>query len=124
MAGALVNSRTCAPLPQHTVVVPRHRVSPVASPMTGSSGGSSTPRLIHFITGVSGILDHPLSRMMTVEVAAASLAPQRNAHPRNDRKELAPPTAVIPRESGGSSTPRLIRSSPASLEYWIIRFRG
>jgi hypothetical protein len=27
------------------VVVPRHRVSPSASPMTGSSGASSTPRL-------------------------------------------------------------------------------
>ena len=42
------------------VVVPRHRVSPSASPMTGSSGVSSTPRLIGSITTPSGILDHPL----------------------------------------------------------------
>ncbi|MET4804104.1 uncharacterized protein ABIA96_006708 [Bradyrhizobium sp. LB11.1] len=33
----------------------------------------------------------------------------------------APPTAVIPRESGESSTPRLLRISLASLEYWIAR---
>src|SRR4051794_20956794 len=33
----------------------------------------------------------------------------------------APPIAVIPRESGESSTPRLRRISPASLEYWIAR---
>jgi uncharacterized protein len=34
---------------------------------------------------------------------------------------FTPPTAVIPRESGGSSTPRLLRTSLASLEYWIAR---
>jgi hypothetical protein len=45
--------------------MPRHRVSPSASPMTGSSGASSTPRPLDFITS-SGILDHPLSRVMTV----------------------------------------------------------
>jgi uncharacterized protein len=33
----------------------------------------------------------------------------------------APPTAVIPREGGESSTPRLLRISLASLEYWIAR---
>ncbi|QOZ47552.1 YgcG family protein [Bradyrhizobium sp. CCBAU 53340] len=33
----------------------------------------------------------------------------------------APPTAVIPRESGESSTPRPLRLSLASLEYWIAR---
>jgi hypothetical protein len=48
-------------------VIPRHRVSPSASPMTGSSGVSSTPRLLDSITNGSGILDHPLSRMMTAE---------------------------------------------------------
>ena len=32
-----------------------------------------------------------------------------------------PPTAVIPRESGGSSTPRLLGIPLASLEYWIAR---
>src|SRR5256885_10524522 len=42
-----------------TLVVPRHRVSPSASPMTGSCGGSSTPRPIDSITAVSGILDRP-----------------------------------------------------------------
>nr|QDP24160.1 YgcG family protein [Bradyrhizobium cosmicum] len=34
---------------------------------------------------------------------------------------LAPPTTVIPREGGESSTPRLLRIPPASLEYWIAR---
>jgi hypothetical protein len=59
------------------VVVPRHRVSPSASPMTGSSGVSSTPRLIGSITTPSGILHHPLSaqlrarRMMTTEYVFA-----------------------------------------------------
>jgi uncharacterized protein len=33
----------------------------------------------------------------------------------------APPTAVIPRESGESSTPRLLRNPLASLQYWIAR---
>jgi uncharacterized protein len=33
----------------------------------------------------------------------------------------APSTAVIPREGGESSTPRLLRSPPAALEYWIAR---
>src|SRR5580692_9028427 len=46
-------------------VIPRHRVSPAASPMTGSSGVSSTLRLLDSITDGSGILDHPLSRVMT-----------------------------------------------------------
>src|SRR6059058_5901293 len=41
-------------------VIPRHRVSPSASPMTGSSGVSSTPRPLDSITGVSGILDRPV----------------------------------------------------------------
>src|SRR5439155_13470004 len=41
-------------------VIPRHRVSPSASPMTGSSGVSSTPRLLDSITGVSGILGRPV----------------------------------------------------------------
>jgi hypothetical protein len=39
--------------------MPRHRVSPSASPMRGSGGASSTPRPLGSITGVSGILDHP-----------------------------------------------------------------
>jgi len=33
----------------------------------------------------------------------------------------ATPTAVIPREGGESSTPRLLRIPLASLEYWIAR---
>jgi uncharacterized protein len=33
----------------------------------------------------------------------------------------APPTAVIPREGGESSTPRLLSIPLASLEYWIAR---
>ncbi|MDD1522517.1 YgcG family protein [Bradyrhizobium sp. WBAH42] len=32
-----------------------------------------------------------------------------------------PPTTVIPREGGESSTPRPLRIPPASLEYWIAR---
>ncbi|PPQ16872.1 hypothetical protein CV770_23835 [Bradyrhizobium sp. AC87j1] len=34
---------------------------------------------------------------------------------------LIPPTTVIPRESGESSTPQPLRISLASLEYWIAR---
>ncbi len=36
----------------------------------------------------------------------------------------ATPMIVIPRESGGSSTPRPLDPKQISLEYWIIRFRG
>jgi len=39
---------------------------------TPESEVSSTPRLIDSITGVSGILDHPLSRAMTAESVARS----------------------------------------------------
>jgi hypothetical protein len=42
-----------------------HRASPSASPMTGSSGVSSTPRPLGSITDFSGILDRPPSRTMT-----------------------------------------------------------
>src|SRR5215471_19268803 len=34
---------------------------------------------------------------------------------------FTPPTAVIPREGGESSTTRRLRIPPASLEYWIAR---
>jgi hypothetical protein len=37
---------------------------------SGLTGRSSTPRLLDFITNVSGILDHPLSRVMTTENVA------------------------------------------------------
>ena len=45
-----------------TAVIPRHRVSPSASPMTGSSGVSSTPRPLRLAekprnTGSSGFAD-------------------------------------------------------------------
>jgi hypothetical protein len=33
-------------------------------------------------------------------------------------------TAVMPRESGASSTPQLFDSIKRALEYWITRFRG
>ncbi|WP_154071608.1 hypothetical protein [Bradyrhizobium lablabi] len=35
-----------------------------------------------------------------------------------------PKAAVIAREGGRSSTPRLLGQSPPPLEYWITRFRG
>jgi hypothetical protein len=38
--------------------------------------------------------------------------------------DISAPLFVIPREGGVSSTPSLIDSKLASLEYWIIRFRG
>ena len=50
----------------------RHWVPPSAGPVTGSSGVSSTPRLHGSIVSVSGILDHPLSRMMTAVVYATA----------------------------------------------------
>jgi hypothetical protein len=57
--------------PPSAAVVPRHRVSPSASPMTGSSGVSSTPRPFGSIIAASGILGHPLSRVMTTEYVSA-----------------------------------------------------
>jgi hypothetical protein len=44
------------------VVMPRHRVSPSASPMTGSCGASSTPRPFGSSTPASGIQDKPGKR--------------------------------------------------------------
>ena len=55
-----------------TLVMPRHWVSPSASPMTGSGGASSTPRLLGSIIEVSGILVHPPSRVMTAGMCGAS----------------------------------------------------
>src|SRR5437762_3595989 len=40
--------------------MPRHRVSPSASPMTGFSGASSTPRPLDLTSGFPGILDRPV----------------------------------------------------------------
>src|SRR6266550_1991226 len=51
-------SHDCA-APRRTVI-PRHRVSLSASPMTGSSGVFSTLRLLDSIAAVSGILDRPV----------------------------------------------------------------
>src|SRR5882672_7319027 len=51
--------------------MPRHRVPP-SSPMTGSSGASSTPRPLDFTNACSGILDRPLSRTMTAVGVARS----------------------------------------------------
>src|SRR2546425_11342768 len=42
------------------IVIPRHGVSPLASPMTGSDGESSMLRLLGPIADVSGILDRPV----------------------------------------------------------------
>jgi hypothetical protein len=61
-------------LTRATAVMLRHRVSPSASPMTGSGGAPSTPRPPGSICSVFGILDHPPSRMMTVGGAAHSCA--------------------------------------------------
>src|SRR5436190_11956308 len=49
---------TCAA--RRRTVIARHRVSPSASPITGSSGVSSTLRLLDSIAAVSGILDRPV----------------------------------------------------------------
>src|SRR5580693_7672870 len=52
------------------------------------TGRPSTPRLLDSITGVSGILDHPLSRMMTTEIQFSnSLTPSLRA---NGSRECAP----------------------------------
>src|SRR5882757_4369676 len=42
-----------------SVVMPRHRVSPLASPMTGYSGAPSTRWTLDPIMSASGILDRP-----------------------------------------------------------------
>jgi hypothetical protein len=57
-AGALRNDRKELALP--TAVIARE------------SGETSTPRLIHFIADVSGILGRPLPRTTTVEVVTSS----------------------------------------------------
>ncbi len=49
---------------------PHSRRPPPSSP--AKAGRSRTPRPIHFIADVSGILDRPHSRTMTVDVAASS----------------------------------------------------
>ncbi|PJG50801.1 hypothetical protein CVM73_34425 [Bradyrhizobium forestalis] len=42
-------------------------------------------------------------------------------HRVDGKTEASTTTAVIPRESGESSTPRLLRITSPSLEYWIAR---
>jgi hypothetical protein len=88
MTAVVADSNFKQPRLYFEFVIASHRVSPSASPMTGSAkqsieqhkhaiifylsspgstGRSSTPRLLDSITAVSGILDHPLSRVMTAE---------------------------------------------------------
>ena len=56
--------------------MPRHRVSPSASPMTGSGGASSTPRPLGSITAASGILDRPrATRICRVGKGALATCP-------------------------------------------------
>jgi hypothetical protein len=45
--------------------------------MPRESGASSTPRLLESITDVSGILDHPLLRVMTIGVVATTSRSRR-----------------------------------------------
>jgi hypothetical protein len=44
--------------------------------------------------------------------------------PRDNVDDNAPPTAVIPREGGVSSTPYLFDSITSALEYWMPAFAG
>src|SRR5438874_10754392 len=48
-----------------TAVIPRHRVSPSASPMTGFSGVSSTLRLLDSIAAVSGRSEEHTSELQS-----------------------------------------------------------
>jgi hypothetical protein len=64
--------------------------------MPRESGASSTPRLFDSIAGVSGILDHPLSRMMT----AAGYAADSNFQ-----------TAALSKEHTFAFSPRISRES-------------
>ena len=77
LAGEVCSVAQSAASPRHT---PRRRVS-------------STPRLIGSITDVSGILDHPLSRVMTVVGGkdVDGTAQARLAHPACDRIRLELP---------------------------------
>ena len=51
-------------------------------------------------------------------------AARPGSQPGGVGRSLAPDPAVIPRESGESSTLRTSRFISAALEYWITRFRG
>jgi hypothetical protein len=66
-------------------------------------------------------------------IASASEAIHRNkgkldcfvaSAPRNDVDDDAPPSTVIPRAGGVSSTPRAFGSITDASEYWIVRLRG
>jgi hypothetical protein len=90
-------------------VIPRHRVSPPASPMTGSSGIISTPRLLDSIINVSGILDHPLSRMMTTVRLESKISnshiPYRHAFafPRREAPEFCQQHPALNTEGAGNA---------------------
>ncbi len=98
--------------------MPRHRVSPPASPMTGSGGASSTPRLLDSITLVSsiilvsGILGSPNSQTVIASEAKQSMSP------RKERMDCF--VASAPRNDGGYSfaisrrvTPEVFQEAPA-----------
>jgi hypothetical protein len=88
----------------------QHCAASIPPSCPGSTGASSTPRLLDSIAGVSGILDHPHARAMTTERAGALEA-----------NCAAPSPVVMPRESGTSSTPRLLDSIAGVSDYWVAR---
>jgi len=81
--------------------LPRHRVSPSSSPRTSSCAVSTTPRLIDSISDVSGILDHALSRTMTVRDTLRADPLARNdaasSHSRHITKSAASPSTRLHR---------------------------
>jgi hypothetical protein len=98
------------------VVIPRHRVSPPASPMTGSSRVSSTPGLIDSIACVSGTLDRPLTRAMTRGGMRA-------------RREFSPISFFQTATTQGASKPSLRALAKQSMEQrarleWIASSRS
>ena len=73
-------------------VVPRHRVSPLASPMTGSSGDPVRHGLTIY-RSASGILDRPPARAMTAVENALGVTPPLDGSPAR-RAPPAPSAAT------------------------------
>jgi len=82
---AFSNARAASGPSSPKAVIPRHRVSPSASPMTGSCGGSSTPRLLGFIADVSDYWIVRSSRTMTAGGVDAPRSTKKTRHPPRTR---------------------------------------
>jgi hypothetical protein len=83
--------------------------------MPRESGASSTPRPLDSITSASGILDHPLSRVMTTGNAVRISINHNSAFPRRETPELY--QNLPPKEGVGNAG---CQAHPQPRVRWVV----